>query len=59
MSFMGSGFTAINIGDEIIEINNQVVVSYRNLNRFCNYKIFRIHMKGPLIHLPSFLIRIE
>jgi hypothetical protein len=27
MSFMGSGFTAINIGDEIIEINNQVVVS--------------------------------
>jgi hypothetical protein len=52
---MGSGFTAINIGDEIIEINNQVVVSYR----FCNYKIFRIQMKGPLIHLPSFLIRIE
>ncbi len=43
MSFMGSGFTAINIGDEIIEINNQVVVSYR----FCNYKIFRIQMKGP------------
>jgi hypothetical protein len=27
MSFMGSGFSAINIGDEIIEINNQVVVS--------------------------------
>lgn len=26
MSFMGSGFSAINIGDEIIEINNQVVV---------------------------------
>lgn len=23
---MGSGFSAINIGDEIIEINNQVVV---------------------------------
>jgi len=28
MSFMGSGFSAINIGDEIIEINNQVVVCY-------------------------------
>jgi len=28
MSFMGSGFNAINIGDEIIEINNQVVVCY-------------------------------
>jgi len=27
MGFMGSGFSAINIGDEIIEINNQVVVS--------------------------------
>lgn len=27
MSFMGSGYSAINIGDEIIEINNQVVVS--------------------------------
>ena len=26
MSFMGSGFSAINIGDEIVEINNQVVV---------------------------------
>ena len=25
---MGSGFSAINIGDEIIEINNQVVVSF-------------------------------
>ncbi len=24
---MGTGFSAINIGDEIIEINNQVVVS--------------------------------
>jgi hypothetical protein len=28
MGFMGSGFNAINIGDEIIEINNQVVVCY-------------------------------
>ncbi|CAF1233926.1 unnamed protein product [Adineta steineri] len=28
MSFMGSGFSAINIGDEIIEINNQVVVGW-------------------------------
>jgi hypothetical protein len=27
MGFMGTGFSAINIGDEIIEINNQVVVS--------------------------------
>ena len=27
MGFMGSGFNAINVGDEIIEINNQVVVS--------------------------------
>ena len=27
MGFLGSGFNAINIGDEIIEINNQVVVS--------------------------------
>jgi hypothetical protein len=26
MGFMGSGFNAINIGDEIIELNNQVVV---------------------------------
>lgn len=29
MGFMGSGFNAINVGDEIIEINNQVVVSSR------------------------------
>ncbi|CAF2522711.1 unnamed protein product [Rotaria sp. Silwood2] len=28
MSFMGSGFSAINIGDEIIEINNQVVIGW-------------------------------
>ncbi|CAF0764190.1 unnamed protein product [Adineta ricciae] len=27
-SFMGSGFSAINIGDEIIEINNQVVIGW-------------------------------
>jgi len=27
MGFMGTGFSAINIGDEIIEINNQVVVN--------------------------------
>lgn len=27
MNLMGSGFSAINIGDEIIEINKQVVVS--------------------------------
>ncbi|CAF1047410.1 unnamed protein product [Adineta ricciae] len=28
MSYMGSGFHAINIGDEIIEINNQVVIGW-------------------------------
>ncbi|UJR22517.1 hypothetical protein I4U23_025567 [Adineta vaga] len=28
MSLMGSGFNAINIGDEIIEINNQVVIGW-------------------------------
>lgn len=28
MSFMGAGFSAINIGDEIIEINNQVVIGW-------------------------------
>ncbi|CAF0742387.1 unnamed protein product [Adineta steineri] len=28
MSYMGSGFNAINIGDEIIEINNQVVIGW-------------------------------
>ena len=31
MGFMGSGFGAINIGDEIIEINNQVVVGDASL----------------------------
>ncbi|CAF5169525.1 unnamed protein product, partial [Rotaria sp. Silwood1] len=28
ISYLGSGFSAINIGDEIIEINNQVVVCH-------------------------------
>ncbi|UJR26562.1 hypothetical protein I4U23_007883 [Adineta vaga] len=28
MSSMGSGFSAINIGDEIIEINNQVIIGW-------------------------------
>ena len=32
MGFMGSGFGAINIGDEIIEINNQVVVGDASLD---------------------------
>lgn len=34
MGYMGSGFSAINIGDEIIEINNQVVVRDFNLYLF-------------------------
>ncbi|CAF4985884.1 unnamed protein product, partial [Rotaria magnacalcarata] len=28
MRYMGSGYSAINIGDEIIEINNQVVIGW-------------------------------
>jgi len=28
MGFMGSGFNAINVGDEVIEINNQVVIGW-------------------------------
>ena len=35
MNLMGSGFSAINIGDEIIEINKQVVVSL-----FCSMRIY-------------------
>jgi len=34
---MGSGFTAINIGDEIIEINNQVVVKTKHFIAFFYY----------------------
>jgi len=55
MGFMGTGFSAINIGDEIIEINNQVVVSllyeilYFFPKRFSNYKIFSIYLKSASI----------
>ena len=36
---MGSGFSAINIGDEIIEINNQVVVCRNAMDILNNQEI--------------------
>ncbi len=64
MGFIGSGFSAINIGDEIIEINNQVVVSIGFLSSeilygpkrediFGNYKILSHSSKYTPV-VPSF-----